>query len=97
MSRGRSRYQQDVSLPWQVEVTLALISLFAAPVGMGWIIWRIISPISRMSEALGTTIDLNAVLEPVQFGIWVFGFLVAFKVWLWLRSRVARMILDIPM
>jgi hypothetical protein len=96
VSRRRYRYQEDVPLPWQVEVTLALVSLFAAPVGMVWIIWRIISPISRMSEALGMPIDLNAVLEPLQFGIWVFGLLVAFKAWLWLRRRVARMILDIP-
>lgn len=96
MSRKGSQYHEDISLPWQVEGALALVSLPTVPLAMIWIVWRITTPISRTAESLGVPLDLESVIEPLQFGILAFGLLMSFKVWLWLRERVVRVIAEIP-
>lgn len=95
MKRRRNRYGDQVSLPWEVEIPVGLISLLAVPLAMKWIVWRITSPISHISEAIGVPIDLQKAMEPLHFGIWAFGFLAAIKVWLFLRGWISRRITDL--
>ena len=85
MRRSR-RPDENILLPWPIEIVFAVAGLVCVPFAMWWFLGEITAPAIQFGKALGVAVDVQPVIIALEPMIWIIGVIVGFRVWFFLRK-----------